>query len=139
MTTVTLTLPDDAIQRYQRGATIARKRLDEFLVERLVDIAPPLAEDLPSPLDSELKNLEELDDDALWDITRSRLSPEQQGLYDDLLRKNSQGSITADEVEKLQALGQKARRLTLMKAHAFMVLKWRGHPIPTLAQLRDTE
>lgn len=138
MTTITLTLPDDAIQRYQRGAIIARKRLDEFLVERLVDVAPPLAEDLPSPLDKELKRLEELDDDALWGMARSRLSPKQQRLYDGLLQKNSQGSITDEEKEKLQALGQEARRLTLMKAHAFMLLKWRGHQIPTLDQLRDS-
>lgn len=139
MTTVTLALPDDALQRYQHSATIARKRLDEFLVERLVDIAPPLAEDLPSPLDNELKKLEELDDEALWGIARGRLSPRQQRMYADLLRKNSQGSITADEAEKLQELGQKARRLSLAKAHAYMLLQWRGHPIPTLAQLRDTE
>lgn len=137
--TITLKLPDDAAQRYQRGAIIARKRLDEFLVERLVDVAPPLADDLPFPLDEELKSLEELNDEALWGIARSRLSPRQQGLYDDLLQKNSQGSITDEEKEKLQVLGQEARRLTLKKAHAFMFLKWRGHQIPTLDQLRDAE
>lgn len=139
MTTITLTLPDDAVQRYQRGAIIARKKLEEFLVERLVDVAPPLADDLPPPLDKELKKLEELDDEALWGIARSRLSSKQQRLYDVLLQKNSQESITTDEKEKLQALGQEARRLTLKKAHAFMLLKWRGHKIPAIDQLRDSE
>lgn len=137
--TITLTLPDDAAQRYQRGAIIARKRLDEFLVERLVDVVHPLADDLPFPLDRELKKLEKLDDEALWEIARSRLSPKRQRLYDDLLQKNSQGNITPDEKEKLQLLGQDARRLTLKKSHAFMLLKWRGHQIPTLDQLRESE
>lgn len=137
--TITLTLPDDAVQRYQRGAVIARKRLDEFLVERLADVVPPLADDLPSPLDQELKKLEELDDVALWKIARSRLPSKQQHLYDNLLTKNSQGDITTDEKKELQTLGQEARRLTLEKAHAFMLLKWRGHQIPTLDQLRDSE
>jgi hypothetical protein len=38
---VTLQLPDETLQRCQRGATAARKRLEEFLVERLMEAIPP--------------------------------------------------------------------------------------------------
>jgi hypothetical protein len=48
--TVTLQLSDETLQRYQRGATAARKLLEEFLIERLIEAVPPLADDLPSPL-----------------------------------------------------------------------------------------
>jgi hypothetical protein len=63
--TVTLQLPDETLQRYRRGATAARKLLEEFLIERLMEVVPPLADDLPSPLHEELKTLEQFDDDAL--------------------------------------------------------------------------
>jgi len=127
---VTLQLPDETLQRCQRGATAARKLLEEFLVERLIEAVPPLANDLPSPLHEELEALEQLDDDALWQVARSRLSPTLQRQYSRLLAKNSQGTITEQEKETLRTLGEQARLLTLKTAHAYMLLKWRGHRIP---------
>ena len=73
--TITLQLPDETLQRYRRGAMAARKLLEEFLIERLVEAVPPLADNLPSPVHEELQTLEQFDDDALWQIARSRLSP----------------------------------------------------------------
>ena len=133
---VTLQLPDETLQRYQRGATAARKLLEEFLVERLMEAVPPLADDLPSPLHEELEALEQLDNDALWQVARSRLSPALQRQYSRLLTKNSQGTITEQEKETLHTLGEQARLLTLKTAHAYMLLKWRGHRVPSPEELQ---
>jgi hypothetical protein len=76
--TVTLQLSDETLQRYRRGATAAHKLLEEFLIERLMEAVPPLADDLPPPLHEELKALEQLDDDALWQVARSKLPPALQ-------------------------------------------------------------
>ena len=132
--TVTLPLPDETLQRYRRGATAARKLLEEFLIERLVEAVPPLADDLPSPVHEELKALEQFDDDALLQVARSQLPPARQRQYSRLLAKNSQGTITAQEQETLRALGEQARLLTLKTAHAYMLLKWRGHRVPSLEE-----
>jgi hypothetical protein len=86
---------------------------------------------MPSPLREELKALEQLDDEALWQMVQGQLSPARQRLYSRLLTKNSQGTITAQEKKTLQALGDEARLLTLKKAHASLVLRWRGHRVPT--------
>jgi hypothetical protein len=129
--TITLHLPDETLQRYKQGAAAAHKLLEEFLVERLMEAIPPLADDLPSPLHDELKALENLDDDALWQAAQSQLPPDRQRLYSRLLTKNSQGSITEQEKETLHDLGEQARLLTLKAAHACMLLKWRGHRIPS--------
>ncbi len=127
---VTLQLPDETLQRYRRGATAARKLLEEFLVERLMEAVPPLANDLPSPLHEELEALEQLDNDALWQVARSQLSPTLQRQYSRLLSKNSQGTITEQEKETLRTLGEQGRLLTLKTAHAYLLLKWRGYRIP---------
>jgi len=124
--TVTLQLPDEMLQRCQRGATAARKLLEEFLVDRLMEALLPSADAMPSPLREELRALELLDDEALWQMAQSQLSPARQRLYSRLLTKQSQGTITAQEKNTLQALV-----LTLKKAHASLVLRWRGHRVPT--------
>lgn len=136
---ITLQLPGETLQRYRRGAAIARKALEEFLAERLAEAVLPLADDLPSPLHEELKVLEDLDDGALWQVAQSQLPPARQRLYSRLLRKNSRGTITAHEKEKLHVLGEEARRLTLKKAHAYMLLKWRGHDVPSPEELQRTQ
>ncbi len=134
--TVTLHLSDETLQRYQRGATAARKRLEEFLSERLLEAVPPVAGDLPSPLQEELQILERLDDDTLWQVACSQLPPARQRLYSRLLRKNSQGTLTGPEQDMLQTLGEQARLLTLKAAHAYMLLKWRGHRLPSPEELQ---
>jgi hypothetical protein len=128
--TVTLDLPDDAADRYRRGASAARKPLEQFLVERLTESAPPPTDDLAPGLGDELRRMESLDDDALWTITRASLSPAQQRRYDRLLDKNGRSALTHREQQTLHAIGEEARLLTLKKAHACLILKWRGHELP---------
>ena len=133
--TILLQLPDDKLQRYQRGAYAAKKRLEEFIVERLDEAIPSIAESPSSSVQEALNQLETLDDDVLWKVAQSKLSIEQQRSYDELLIKNSTGSLTSEEGEQLCLLGEEARQLTLKKAHAFMLLKWRGFTIPSIEDL----
>jgi hypothetical protein len=100
-----------------------------------MDAVPPLPEDAPAPLREELDALEQLDEAALRQVAESRLPSSHQRLYSRLLGKNTAGTITAGEREKLTALGEEARRLTLKKAHAYLLLKWRGCAIPSLPDL----
>jgi hypothetical protein len=95
-----------------------------------------LTDDLPSPLQEELRTLECLDDDTLWQTARGQLPPAGQRLYSRLLVKQSQRTLTVQEKETLHGLGEQARLLTLKAAHAYMVLKWRGHRIPSPEDLQ---
>jgi hypothetical protein len=131
MQTLTLQLPDDTLQRYQRGAMAARKRLEDFITDRLVETTLPLNIALPTPVEAKLKAMEALADESLWEIAKRRLPPPQQRRYNRLLTKNVQGTITETEKKLLQTLGDEARLLTLEKAHAFMLLKWRGYTLPS--------
>jgi hypothetical protein len=128
--TVTLDLPDDAVDRYRRSASAARKPLEQFLVERLTESVPPSADDLTPALADELRSMELLEDDALWTIARASLSPAQQRRYDRLLDKNARSALTDREQQTLHAIGEETRLLTLKKAHACLILKWRGHELP---------
>jgi len=129
--TISLELPEETLERYRQGAVAAHKVLEAFLVDRLEEVAPPVAEELPSPLREELRVLEALDDDDLLEIANSELPPNRQRLYDDLLSRNNRGTLTPRETETLHTLGEEARQLTLKKSHAYMLLKWRGCPTPS--------
>lgn len=133
---VTLYLPEDTLQRYRRGAAVAGKEVDEFIVDRLAELGPPLADDLPDSLRDELKALEDADDQTLWEAARGSLSVEKQEQYDQVLLKHAEGSLTTDEQRRLHELGDEARHLTLKKAHALMLLKWRGQSIPSREDLQ---
>lgn len=137
-TTVTLELTDEMLQRYQQGAAAARKRLETFMVERLDEAVPPIENVASMDADTELAAIEEMNDSDLWQIARSKLPADQQERYDELLDKNSTGAVTPAESQELHQLGDQARRVTLRKAHAFMLLKWRGYAIPTRAELRQS-
>jgi hypothetical protein len=130
--TITIELPEETMRRYRRGASAARKDLEHFVVERLNENAPPTADDLPQPLSKEFQAMEAKNDKALLKIAESRMPIAHQRRYNRLLSANSQGRISPGEQAKLHVLGEQARRLTLRKAHAYLLLKWRGHSVPSL-------
>lgn len=136
---VTVQLPQETLQRFRRGAGAAGKPLEEFLADRLMDAVPPLPEDIPPALREEMDALEQSDEAALRKVAESRLPTGRQRLYSRLLTKNSAGTITAGERRKLEALGEEARQLTLKKAHAYLLLKWRGYAIPSPEELEVAE
>jgi hypothetical protein len=99
--------------------------------------SPPLVDDVPEPLRSELKALEQLTDEELWNLTESHLAPARQRTLTRLLRKNQAGTLTKKERQQLNEVLEEGEDLTVKKAHAWLLLKWRGHRIPTLEELRE--
>jgi hypothetical protein len=133
--TVTLELPDTIYQPAQRMAKAIQSSLTEVLVNALKASLPAL-EGVSSTLATELVNLEQLDDDALWQVMLSRVSANQQKKLNHLLQKNKRGSLTESERVELAALQNEADRIMLRKARAAVLLRFRGHRLPTLAELR---
>lgn len=136
---VIVQLPRETLQRFQRGAGAAGKSLEDFLADRLMDAIPNLPEDVPPSVRAELDAMEQWDDSALWAATEMRLPPSRQRVYSRLLTKSSTGRITSCERERLSVLGDEARWLTLKKARAYLLLKWRGAELPSIQELTDSK
>lgn len=137
--TVTVTLSSEVWQWARRGALASRKPVEEFISDRLNDTILPQRADLLVHGDEELKKLEQLDDKGLREIAHSQLSPERQQLYSQLLEKNSQGVLIPQEKILLHQVGDEARRLTLKKSHAVMLLQWRGIDVAEFKLVDDDE
>ena len=135
--TITLELPDTIYQPAQRMAAATRRSITEVLVAALKAFLPPL-DDLPSELQTELSALEELDDQALWVVMQSQVPEKQQRKVSDLLQKRKVEKLKEAEQATLTALQDEADLLMLRKARAAVLLRFRGHRLPTLAELRQS-
>jgi len=73
---------------------------------------------------------------VLWAVARSKMAIPKQRRWKRLLDKNRQGTLTESERQDLEQLLAEGDRLTLSKAHAYLLLKERGHRIPELERLQ---
>lgn len=98
----------------------------------IADNPPPLLDDVPDDLREDLRALQTLDDDALWNVARGKLDAAQQARLETLLARNSAGVLTEVEQEELVHLGDETDRLNLLKAQAYALLRRRGFSLSSI-------
>jgi hypothetical protein len=133
---VTLQLPEEVFERVRRAAKGVKQPVETALVN-IVKAATPSLDKVPDGYRAELEALEDLGDDELWQMANSVLAPTQQRRLADLLEKNQRGAIEAREQRALSALRAAADRLMLRRSYAYLLLKYRGHRIPSLADRKQ--
>ncbi len=137
--TVAIQMPQPLYNRLERLSELTRRPMENLVVKTLDASVPLLPSDLPQEMQGDLRALENLDDKSLWQVARSVVSPERQAQHSLLLEKNSRETITEPERATLTQLRQRADQLMLRKAYAYVLLKWRGRRLPTLAALEAQE
>ncbi len=79
-----------------------------------------------------LSQLASLADETLWQLARSHLSPEESAELEDLhLKRQSQGLTPRENARTAFLVGQYERTMVL-RAHAALMLKERGHMVDCL-------
>lgn len=130
--TVTLQIPEAIYQRLIHTARATKRSLEDVILHALRVGSPPAWDDAPSEFQADLASMDKLDDDALWQVARGRKAPADMQRYDTLLERNKGGELTDTERLELARLRAESDRFTLRKAHAAVLLRWRGHSISTL-------
>jgi len=133
--TIAIELPLSLYQRLQRLAEVTRRPLEKLVVQTLEANVPSLPENLSPLIRETLLALELLDDEALWQVAYSTINPKQQRKYSRLLEKNRLKTLTNAEQLLLEQLYQESQQHTIRKGYAFVLLKWRGYSLPTVAEL----
>ena len=123
------------MQRLQRFTALSRRTLESVVLQTLDANVPSFPENLPETMREIWFALEKLDDEALLRIARSTINQQHQEQYSLLLEKNRLDTLTASEQTLLEKLYFEANQYMLRKAYANVLLKWRGHQLPTLAEL----
>ena len=129
MSKYTISIPHSLYEKAQRLAKHTSQSVDDLICMRLEGaLDQPLLE-LPSDERAELHAMSYLSTDALWTIAREQMLPDLQQSMGQLMEKNSQGTITAEEFRDLSALMERGQRLTLRKAQAMKLLLERGYAV----------
>ncbi len=129
--TVTLQIPEIIYQRLVNTARATQRPLEEVMLHALQIGSPPAWDNVPEEFQADLAALDKLDDNTLWQIVRSRKTAADMERYNILLEGNSNNILTEAERLELMTLRHEADRLMLCKAQAAVLLRWRGHILPT--------
>ena len=135
MQSVNIQLPDNLYRRLEKMAGATKRPLEDIIVQAVRVGSPPSWEDAPAEFQADLAALDRLEDDALWQVARGRVTAEEMVRYDELLYKNANEQISPAEKMELGQLRTEADRFMLRKAQAAVILRWRGYPIPPADKL----
>ncbi|HEY7347827.1 MAG TPA: hypothetical protein VH599_05865 [Ktedonobacterales bacterium] len=131
---LTLNFPDDLYQRLKARAEGAQRSIED----ELLSLAAAALDDEPIPLDIQaaVASLSVLDDAALWQVARaSRLSQEESDESEELHFRRQRGErLTDAEKRRLAVLMHQYDKSLLVRSHALLLLKQRGHDITPLLQ-----
>jgi hypothetical protein len=129
--TVTLQIPETLYQRLVNTARATQRSLEEIILHALQVGSPPAWDDIPEEFQADIAALDKLDDNTLWQIFHSRKTAANMERYNTLLEGNQNNTLSEAERLELMALRHEADLFMLRKAQASVLLRWRGHRVPT--------
>lgn len=132
---VMVPLPENLYLRLQQVAQATQQSLTDVLLHAVEVGSPPNWEEAPAEFQADLASLERLNDEALWQIARSRHTEADMVRFQELLDKNAADTLTEAERQELTRLRTEADRFMLRKGHAAALLRWRGHKLPPADKL----
>jgi len=132
---VTIELPESVYRMLAQIASATRQPLEALAAQSVTGNLPPSVESAPEVSKADLLAMQGLSIEELLQIAGERVSVNDQARQLDLLERNSDGLLDAQESEELSALRAAADQLMLRKAYAWALLRWRGHRIPALDEL----
>src|SRR5262249_7257577 len=128
--TLHIPLPEAIVQRLQHVAEATHQPLEAVVVQSICGNLPPALDDLSPALREVVADLPTLSDDALWDVARTPLPPQQWRRHQRLLRQAQEGTLTATEQHELEALRTTTDRFVTRRSYALALLKWHGYTLP---------
>lgn len=110
-------------------ADASSESVDEIIRIHLENALDNPRSALPADERAELEALHFLSDDALWTIAREQMIASKQAQMQTLMDKNTQGTITPNELTFLSEFVEQGQRLMLRKSEAMKLLMQRGYSI----------
>lgn len=131
-TTVTVELPDIALEQLQGLAQKQRRSIRDIVRDMIIRALPELPQDITDELDT----FKHLSDDVLWLLARSTLSEDERR---DLARLNDEAQrqpLPGTQVQRQQVLLDKYNRVLVRRAEAARMLQMRGYNLSDIAVLQ---
>ncbi len=123
--TITIRLPDELQHRLQRLVALTGQSVDALIAKSLSTTLPQLPDNLAPTTRDALQALENLSNDDLRQWVQATLPEDQYERFSALREERYERPLTASEQAELDRLTEQADLLTLQKAYAAVLLKWR--------------
>ena len=132
--TITLNLPESFVQPLERTMRATNQPIEQLLLTALQTALPPL-DGLSPEMVVNLEALELLSDDSLRSVLLETVPAKVQRQISQLLQQQETSALSAADQQELDELQEQADLVMLRKARAAVLLRFRGHRLPTLAEL----
>jgi plasmid stability protein len=130
---LTIELPDALYERVRQRAETKNQTIEAEVVETVSNAIPDI-EGLAPELEAALKNLENLNDKALWKLARTKMSAKEIKKIHNLHYKRQDTNLSQNEEQELAELMQRYNKDILVRAKAAVILKRRGYDISSLVE-----
>jgi hypothetical protein len=130
-----ITLPENLVTRLSQLAARQQQSVESILADRLFTALDDELDQLPTVEQAELRALHHLSNDVLRLIVTEQMRPEDQERLTQLMRRNSEGSLSQSEQETLAALVERGDQLMLRKAETAAILVHRGYDVKAAVAL----
>ena len=132
--TLTITLPDGVYEQLHKRALADKKSVVEVAEEALRKAA--IQQEASPTLEAQLSALSQKSDSDLWEIAQRQLPPAKLRRFQTLIDKHEAGEqLMPDDLQEMEQLIQEGEQLTAIKSEANVLLKQRGHQLPTFHQM----
>ena len=122
---VVLQLPEDLYERVRQVAQDSHRPLETVLLDSL----SLLFGDLPDNAELTPQILATFSDEQLWAVVERELTWPQDIRLRELTTLGKHGSLSAEEQAEMERLVDQVDRYVLVRSHALLFLKQRGHDI----------
>jgi len=135
MQRVEIELPESVYRQLMRVSEETAQPVATLAAQSVMSNLPPSAADASPELRGELLRMQTLETSELLKVAQSQMAIASHERQAELLERNQDDLLTDTERQELAALRAESDRLMLQKAYAWSVLRWRGQPVPSLAEL----
>ena len=133
--TMSIHLSDKLYQQVTQAARLYHQPAETIILRSLNHTLPPLLDEIPVQYHADVFPLLAMDDQALQQELRQVFSPEQWAIYEALLDRKKVAPLTVEEERQLTELRREADIVMYRRSYAAVLLKRRGHALPTLDEL----
>ncbi len=132
---ITIELPPAVFQQLEQIAVVTQQPIEQLVIQSVANNLPPMPTVSSMELQRELLGFQQQPLEQVLQVARSVMDEATGRRQAELLERNQDEPLTAEEQQELTELRELADGLMLRKAYAWAVLKWRGYPIPALNSL----
>ena len=136
--TITINLSDTLYKQLKRAAELSRQPTETIIIQSLTHTLPALLEEIPARYQPDVYPLLQMSDADLQREANRTFSSQHWAEYEALLDRKKTRPLTPEEETRLDTLRREADVLMFRRGYAAVLLKRRGHRLPTLQELAQS-